>query len=103
MVRAARDVGDRGAHACRPTFSDPDFELAVMAEDAAGDLLRVVDREMHRRSSSPRVADLAAGLGVERRAVEHDHAVVAAAELVDRLAVLVQRQHLRLSASSVSS
>ena len=40
------------------------------------------------------VADLAAGLGVEGRVVEHDHAEVAFVQFIDRRAVLVQRQDL---------
>jgi hypothetical protein len=48
------------------------------------------------------IAHLAAGLGVERRVVEHHHARVAGARRIDRRAVRVQRDDPRLVRCSVS-
>ncbi len=54
------------------------LQRAVVAEDLGLDLLRVVDREGARRTDQlAAIADLAAGLGVERRLVEHHDARVA--------------------------
>jgi hypothetical protein len=70
---------------------------AVVAEDGGLDLLRVLDGEdaMHRLQHAA-VADLAAGLGVERRVVEDDDAEVAFVQFIDGGTVLVQRQHVAL-------
>jgi len=46
------------------------------------------------------IADLAALLGVERRAVEHDLRLVAARDRVDRLAVAQQRDHATIGFES---
>ncbi len=60
------------------------LDLAVMAEDVGLDLLRVVHREKRQARAGARkfaaIADLAAGLRVERRAVENDDALLARSE-----------------------
>ena len=58
------------------------MQHAVMAEHLGLDFLRVADVERAAaRHQLPAVADLAARLGVERRAVEHDHRAVAGLDL----------------------
>src|SRR6185437_2563694 len=60
-------------------------------------LLRVFDDETHPR---PRqlagVADLAARLCVERRAIEHDFTLLASAQFLDGLPILQQRDDVAL-------
>ena len=57
-------------------------------------LLRVRDHEQRaHRGQLARVPDLAAGLGVEGRAIEHHLARFAGLERLDRRAVLQQRHH----------
>jgi hypothetical protein len=55
----------------------------VVAEDVGLDLLRVLHLEEREAGAAlgelAAVADLAAGLGVERRAIEHHDALLAAA------------------------
>ncbi len=70
---------------------------AVVAEDGGLDLLRILDGEdaMHRLQHAA-IADLAAGLGVERRVVKNDDAHFALVQLVDRSTVLVQGEHVGL-------
>jgi hypothetical protein len=96
MVRLRASDIDLGRDAL-PTLSLPVLSHAVMAENGGLDLLRILDGENAlRRLQHAAVADLAAGLGVERRVVEHDDAEVAFVQFIDRGAVLVQRQHLAL-------
>ena len=59
------------------------LDRAEMDEEAVGLLLRVGDTEARAvlRFDRAGVADLAAGLAVERRLVDHDRALVALAEL----------------------
>ena len=75
---------------------------AVVAEDGGLNFLRVFDGEdaMHRLQRAT-VADLTAGLGVERRVVEDDDAHFALIQLVDRNTVLVQGQHVGLGFEAV--
>jgi hypothetical protein len=56
-----------------PTVQSAGFDHAVMAENRGLDLLRILDGKdaMHRLQHAA-VADLTAGLGIERRVVEHD-------------------------------
>ena len=64
-----------------------------MHEQIAGLLLRVGDAEAHAVAAQHAgVADLAAGLRVERRLVQHDRAALARLQAVDLLAVLHQRR-----------
>jgi len=68
---------------------------AMVAEHRGLNLLRILDRENTAcRLQHAAIADLAAGLGVERRLVENDDSDVAFAEFIDRAAVTVERQHL---------
>ena len=54
------------------------LEHALVAEHLCLDLLRIVHRESAAAGNDlARVADLPAGLGVKRRAIEHDHRIVA--------------------------
>ena len=70
-------------------------KAAMVAKNFRLDLLRVFNRETAARGHQfANVAHLAAGFGVERRAVEHHDAGVAAAEFVDGGTVDVQRHHL---------
>jgi hypothetical protein len=75
-------------------------DLAQMPDDVRLDLLRVLDREQRQAHAGlgelAAVADLAARLGVERRAREHDDAALAGRQAVDLRAVAVQRDDLRL-------
>ncbi|OPZ06361.1 MAG: hypothetical protein BWZ09_00430 [Alphaproteobacteria bacterium ADurb.BinA305] len=80
----------------------PDRQLAgahhaVMAEHRGLDLLRVFHAEDAGGGAQlAAVADLAAGLGIERGVVEHDHTHLALEQLIDRSAVLVQREDVAL-------
>src|SRR6516165_5287474 len=68
------------------------LDRAGMHEHVAGILLRVGDAETHALAGhDPDVADLPAGLAVERRLVEHDGAALAFIQLGDFRAVLDQR------------
>ncbi len=70
---------------------------AVVAEHRGLDLLRVLHAEDAGGAAQlAAVADLAAGLGVERGVVEHHHAHLALEQLIDRGAVLVQREDVAL-------
>src|SRR5579872_5127094 len=63
-----------------------------MDKEIAGFLLRVGDAEAHTLPQHHAgVADLAAGLRIERRLVENDRAALAVLELIDGRAVLDQR------------
>ena len=65
-----------------------------MHEEIAGLLLGVGDAKPHALAGHHAgVADLAAGLGIKRRLVQHDRAALAGLEAVDFLAVLHQRRH----------
>ena len=68
-----------------------------MAEDVGLDLLRVVHGEKRQARAGSRklaaIADLAAGLRVERRAVEDDDALLPGGQRIDRGAVAVERDH----------
>src|SRR5216110_2562778 len=76
------------------------LELTVMAEDVGLDLLGIVDREQGEAGSIFReltaIADLAARLRIERRAVEHDDAALSRRERVDETPVAIQRNDARL-------
>ena len=94
IVRAARRVVDlRGHRVADPQLAG--LHLALVPEHVGLHLLRVGDGEQRQARAAlgefAAVADLAAGLRVERRAVEHDDAVLARGERVDRGAVAVQR------------
>ena len=69
--------------------------FADMAVDVGLHLLRVLDREQRQAHAAlgelAAVADLPAGLGVERRRVEHDDTALSGGERVDLRAVLVER------------
>ena len=80
-----------------------DLHLAEVHEEAVGLLLRVGDAEARAvlRFDRAGVADLAAGLAVERRLVDDDRALVALVERLRLRAVLDQRQHRRLGALGV--
>src|SRR5437764_10993007 len=75
------------------------LELAVMTEDVGLDLLGIVDREQGEAGSAFReltaIADLAARLRIERRAVEHDDAALCHRERVDGTPVAIQRNDAR--------
>src|SRR5882757_7109842 len=65
-----------------------------MYEQVAGPLLGIGDAESHALASQHAgVADLAAGLRVERRLVQHDRAALAGLEAVDLGTVFDQRGH----------
>src|SRR5262245_3198548 len=67
---------------------------AGMHEQVAGLLLRVSDAEAHAiRAHCAGIANLAAGLAIERRLIEHDRAALARLERGHVLAVLYQRRH----------
>ena len=71
------------------------FEPAGMTMEHGRQLLGVGDREAYRtRAQQAGVAGLAAGLGVERRAVEHHHAMLAGRQRRHRQAVFQQRDDL---------
>ncbi len=75
---------------------------ADMHEQIAGLLLRVGDAELDALAGQHAgVADLAAGLRVERRLVQHDRAALAGLEAVGVLAVLHQRGHHAFGALGV--
>ena len=72
------------------------LERADMEEEAVELLLRVLDGEAGavRAGDDPAIADLAAGLGIERRLVDDDGAALAGLQRLDALAVLDQRHDL---------
>ena len=72
---------------------------ADMHEEIAGPLLGIGDAEPDALAGHhPGIADLAAGLRIERRLVQHDRAGLAGLEAVDILAVLDQRGNHALGA-----
>ncbi len=71
-------------------------QLADMAMELAGELLRLLDLEQHAVCAQlAQVADLAAGFGVERGAVEQYDRRIAGLDRFDRAPVLQQRDHLQ--------
>ena len=73
------------------------LEGAAERDDARDGLLRVVDRHAHALGDDhAAVADLAAGLAVEGRAVEDHPSALPLFHSLDRLAVDNQREDLRL-------
>src|SRR5262249_22693440 len=71
-------------------------------EQVAGFLLRVSDAETHAiRAHCAGIANLAAGLAIERRLIEHDRAALARFERRHVLAVLYQRRHHTLGGLGV--
>ena len=104
MVAADAPSGarDRPRAAARsPTLSVPCSTLTMMREQVAGLLLRVGDARRARRRAVivAGVADLAAGLAVERRLVEHHRAALAGFQLGDLLAVAAPARRRRLRRS----
>ncbi len=85
LGRAAQLLVDRGGHpGARAQLAQLDPEGMEMGADHV--LLRVLDRRPTALPAQPAaVADLAAGLGVERRFVEHHHPALACRQLLDRL------------------
>ena len=87
----------RGIHLRGKLVADLDetaADLAQMRVDGAA-LLRVRHRELRAHVAElTRIADLAAGLRVERRAIEDDFALLAGVQHLDFLAVLEQRDDL---------
>ena len=70
------------------------FDFAMVAKHIGLDLERIQHVELTTRVvDHSLVAHLAARLGVERRAVQHDHAQLTGLEFVHRMAVGVQGQH----------
>ena len=82
---------ERVAHFERPGLQPP-----LVAVDLGLDLLRIGHLEGALRADElAAVADLAAGLGVERRAIEHYRARVAAGQRLRLRSLFVQRDNLR--------
>src|SRR5437773_453610 len=78
------------------------LDRADMHEQIARLLLRVGDAELDALARQDAgIADLAAGLRVEWRLVQHDRAALAALQAVGILAVLHQRRHHALGALGV--
>ena len=80
LARVSIDLrGDDVAHA-----KLAGLHSSVMADDVRLDLLRIVHRKQRQANAAlgelAAIADLAARFGVERRAVEHDNAVLPGAE-----------------------
>src|SRR4051812_5100243 len=92
-ARAQLDVDarlDAVAHLQRPGAHRP-----VVAGHFGLDLLRVVDRERAARADDlAPVTHLAAGLGIERRLVEHHGAGVAALQALHLCTFAIERHHL---------
>ena len=89
----ARRAVHRGHHAVADA-QPAGLELALVAEHLGLDFLRVLDAEAAVGAGElAAVAHLAAGLGVERRAVEHHHRSLAGSDLLDRRSLAVKRRH----------
>src|SRR5690606_18630473 len=75
-------------------------ELAVVAVDVGLDLQGIVHPEERKAGAAlgdlAAIADLAAGLGIEGRLVEHHDAALADAEALDRRSLAIQRRDARL-------
>ena len=113
--RLMQQMRRRVMRADRRTARVIDFELqrgadlqrallhrAEMHEEIAGLLLRVGDAELDALAGHQAgVADLAAGLRIKRRLVQHDRAALAGLEAVGILAVLDQRGHHAFGALGV--
>ncbi len=103
-----------GADRCAPCVIDLErqrharlqralLDRAEMHEEIAGLLLRIGDAERDALAGHHAgVADLAAGLRIKRRLVQHDRAALAGLEAVDFLAVLAPARDTTPSAVSVS-
>ena len=91
-LAAPRRVHRAGDHI--PAAQDAGLQAADVAEELAGQLLRVGHREARVQPVQlAGIADLAARLAVERRAVEDDDGVLPGFDRFDRPALVQQGQH----------